>query len=113
MGGGEMSAATCALCGADAEAYGTTSEGEQICHACCGRLDRQKLFRGEPITLYWDGTEVTNWPGTVRFVPTRTKKGSHNIAKTRTDVWFRAEGRNWHGVQLGEFSQILRITEVA
>jgi hypothetical protein len=53
---------------------------------------------------------VTDWPGRLviklpdGYYP---RKGRHNIAGTRRDVWFTFEGRTWHGVQYGEDTQLL------
>lgn len=58
-------------------------------------------------TLYLSNGEVTNWPGTLRFPLWSSKRGRHNIAGTRKDVWFKdGSGNMWHGVQYGEFTQI-------
>lgn len=52
--------------------------------------------------------EVTNWVGSMRLKPWRVRKGRHNIAGTRYDVWFNLDGATWHGVQYGENTQIVR-----
>jgi len=50
---------------------------------------------------------LTNWPGTLRFDPHYIKKGRHNIAGTRYDVWFPGpDGHIWHGINYGENTQI-------
>lgn len=50
--------------------------------------------------------EVSNWPGTLKF-RCQEKKGRHNIAGTRHDVWFTDhQGNEWWGVQYGEWTQI-------
>lgn len=48
---------------------------------------------------------VSNFPGLIKR-RCIIKKGSHNIAGTRYDVWFRWMGAEWHGVQYGENTQI-------
>lgn len=51
---------------------------------------------------------VGDWNGTHKVHVLRTKRGSHNIAGRRLDVWFTAgERRVWHGVNIGD-NQILR-----
>lgn len=111
--------------------------GRTLCYACCGELDRQQMITEGRITLYLSGTKcwngwgtppddpelmkITNWPGTLRFViagPTAVHKGRHNIARTRTDVWFRgpdSSGHNtatWHGVQYGDNTQLIHCKRV-
>ena len=54
-----------------------------------------------------DGMMVQDWSGVLRIKPTRVRKGQHNIARTRWDVWFMHEGQAWHGVNIGD-NQILR-----
>jgi hypothetical protein len=80
----------------------------KVCYACCGRSDTRRMERGLPVMLYYDGKVVSNWPGTLKMEPTYTKKGRHNLAGTRTDVWFRFKARLFHGTQYGEWTQILR-----
>lgn len=90
--------------------YGRNDKGEAICFECCADLDREEMAETGRITLYLNhyGTRgvVSNWPGTLKF-PCMVQQGRHNLAGTRYDVWFRDEaGRNWWGVQYGEFTQI-------
>jgi hypothetical protein len=59
------------------------------------------------IALYYTGDEVINWPGTLRIPVDYSSAGRHNIAGTRTDVWFRFGGAEWHGVTYGEMTQIV------
>lgn len=103
---------TCSLCEKPAADYGTLPSGARICYACAAVEDRRVMRETGRIDLYLvkarDGYHVTNWPGTLDICARRVRKGSHNIAGTRYDVWFAAEGREWHGVNYGENSQILR-----
>jgi hypothetical protein len=56
------------------------------------------------------GGKLTNWPGTLELKVRYATRGAHNIAGTRYDVWFTGpDGKEWHGVQLGENSQICRV----
>lgn len=51
---------------------------------------------------------ATNWPGTLRFrIGGAVRHSRNNFGARRIDVWFSAQGREWHGVNLGD-SQILR-----
>lgn len=106
---------------------GTGYAGElssPICYACCGKLDRQSMIETGEAILYLTtskgmgsvsaGTfgefsaKVGNWPNTLSF-NCSVRKGRHNIAGSRYDVWFTGpDGRQWHGVQFGENTQICR-----
>lgn len=99
-----------------APGYGRTSDSEYICYGCCGDEDREWLRTHNKAMLYltmgkdsFKNTtyEVSNWPGTMKFKATG-KKGYHNIAGTRYDVWFRdMDGNRWHGYQIGDNTQIV------
>ncbi len=94
--------------------YGIDRAGNKVCYACCGKHDLADMRETGRAVLYLteegtQGTVVSNWPGTLKIRVTHLRKGSHNIAGSRTDVWFTdGDGRQWHGVQLGEFSQLCR-----
>lgn len=84
-----------------------------VCYDCCALLDREHMQRENKITLYLTidklsgGWTVSNWPGTLKY-RAMVRKGDHNIARTRYDAWFiDADGNNWHGVQYGEFTQLV------
>ena len=122
----------CADCGAEkvhvnpngfgGTGYATCTEGgieKKVCYDCCAKRDRiemtargravlyltEKRAQGGPTT----GMTVSNWPGTLSIPVRSWRKGAHNLAGSRTDVWFTDyEGRRWHGVQLGENSQLCR-----
>ena len=95
---------------------------KQICYACCAKRDLADMRQTGRATLYLVSSpmsvipnwpRVTNWPGTLAFTVTRRKSGRHNLAGSRTDVWFTdSDGARWHGVQLGENSQICRCRRV-
>ncbi len=47
--------------------------------------------------------EVVDWPGLLRFRVQYFKRGEHNFARTRWDVWFQdANGNRWWGVNYGD-----------
>lgn len=117
---------TCAVCGETKQepedscttGYGVNEKGEKICFACCGKLDTEEMENGRAPVLYLskgkDGTwTVTNWPGTLRIPVSPPKKGRHNIAGSRYDVWFPFAGRHWHGVQYGEWTQVVHVKEIS
>jgi hypothetical protein len=82
----------------------------RICYACCAFRDRETMRSTGKAALYLvknDGKhEVTNWPGTLRLRVGSVKRGRHNIARARYDFWFAFEGRLWHGVTIGDSTQI-------
>jgi hypothetical protein len=88
--------------------HGLDRDGNKTCFVCCGKQDREAMVRDGRITLYLTDKGVTNWPGTLVFKPfTAPRKGYHNIARTRYDVWFVGPDKHiWHGVQYGEWTQI-------
>lgn len=91
--------------------YGTDHSGKTHCYDCIARLDRETLTttgHSKNLPLYWDGKTITNWPGSLRFHPRYVRKGRHNIAGERIDVWFDGpDGFVWHGYNLGRYNQIL------
>lgn len=87
--------------------YGTDPEtGKRHCYACCAERDKQRMRDDGRITLYLTDRTVTNWPGSLKIPVHHLRKGAHNMARTRYDVWFSFEGALWHGVQYGENTQI-------
>lgn len=121
-----METFTCSLCEAEkpvqtsgGTGYATKPDsGDKICYRCMADVDRDDMRSTGRATLYLVGGtrllnkesqpyEITNWPGSLRFRPTRVSKGYHNIARTRYDAWFIFEGDYWHGVSYGENTQIL------
>lgn len=106
----------CGVCKADkpvtegiTPGYGVKPDGTKICYDCCAVHDRIQMRDEDRITLYLvKSGEVVNWPGTLRFQPTKVRKGRHNIGKTRIDVWFTEDefGSKWWGRNIGD-SQIL------
>lgn len=91
--------------------YGTEpNTGRRLCFKCCGLKDEEAMRKTGRITLYLSGQpgfyKLTNWPGTLKIAPYRVRKGRHNIAGSRYDVWFSFNGQEWHGVQYGENTQL-------
>lgn len=87
--------------------------GRKVCYSCCADIDRRWMDRHDRVALYLaeDNTgywKVTNWPGSLRFIPWYVKEGAHNLAGVRWDAWFKDHrGRAWHGVTIGRWTQIL------
>lgn len=105
--------------------YGRSSDRPDtlVCYACCGVRDRRDMIETGRATLYLthdrisspaypyaDG-HVSNWPGTLKL-RARVKRGAHNIARYRYDVWFSFDGAQWHGVQYGDNTQICHCRRV-
>lgn len=121
--------------GALGTGYGITTEhmverghvakaGEMCCYECCGETDRADMIAEGKAVLYLthdpirdrsypfaDG-KITNWPGTLS-IQCRVKRGYHNIARHRYDVWFVGpDDKQWHGVQFGDNTQIARCRRI-
>ena len=93
--------------------HGIDEHGNKVCYECCGKRDAEQLAAlepGTPMYLYLSGEYVTNWPGTLKIRIIGQRTGRHNIAGTQTNVWFRYGGRNYHGTQYGNDSEICRVT---
>ena len=108
-----------------ATGYATLREpkDEKVCYECCGKREWADMQATGVATLYLNHTttglacgcsgpsqdhyRVSNWPNTLTFKVDKIKKGKHNIAGSRYDVWFTdKDGRAWHGVQVGENTQL-------
>ena len=90
--------------------------GKKICYDCAKKRELKQISKvplGGRYDFYWDGKKVTNWTGLISFTATGYSKGRHNIGGTREDVWFKDNlGHNWHGVQIGQNTMILRAKRV-
>jgi hypothetical protein len=101
--------------------YGQDKHGKRYCYACCAERDKRSMRETGRAVLYlttkpdlggdYGNAEITNWPGSLKLTG-RYHKGSHNIARTRYDVWFKFEGQNWWGVTYGEDTQICHCKRV-
>lgn len=125
---------TCDTCGRPmhnagcSTGYGRDDLGRRHCFTCCGETDTAVMRDRGKATLYLvtEGAQsiarnhaprhfsarITNWPGTLD-IPCQVKTGRHNIAGKRYDAWFTGpDGRQWHGVQYGDNTQIIRCKRV-
>jgi len=91
--------------------YGTDSQGKKHCYDCCAEKDKVELRQGKTV-LYFNGKEITNWIGNLRFKPTQINIGKHNMAGKRYDTWFRFENNFYHGVTYGDNTQIHHIKQI-
>lgn len=94
--------------------YGVGPNGEKVCYACCGKRDSAEMTERGRAVLYLTVREgkpvVTNWPGTLTLPVRYSRKGCHNIAGVREDVYFTGpDGREWWGVCIGRNTQICRV----
>jgi hypothetical protein len=118
----------CSVCGETkpTQKQGGTGYGRdpvtdgKVCYACCAIEDKRAMLTTGRATMFLVKREVkenpglfqyfvTNWPGTLEIRAPGVRHGKHNIARTRTDVWFKYENRNWHGVSYGENTQICHV----
>ena len=56
---------------------------------------------------------ASDWPGIHKIPVYGIRKSFHNMAgkNGRTDVWFKIDGEEWHGVNIGD-NQILRVKKL-
>lgn len=92
------------------------TRSKAICYSCCAENDtRDMIDTGRAVLYLTEGPTdqffVSNWPGSLKIEPYRVRKGAHNIAGTRYDVWFSFDGKPWHGVNIGD-NQILRCKRI-
>lgn len=101
--------------------YGADPSGRSMCRECCAGWERDRMIRDERAALYLTRNQVltgrgmragsyvvTDWLGGLRFPVQQVREGRHNIARTRTDVWFTGpDCYVWHGVQYGEWTQVV------
>lgn len=95
--------------------YGIDKDGNKVCYECCAKNDAKELIElqpGKKTIQYWDGRNITNWPGSLKISPYHTSKGRHNIAGTRTDIYFKFEGFSFHATQYGDMTQIAHIRKL-
>jgi hypothetical protein len=90
--------------------YAIDEAGALVCYACAAKEEEKFMREYGRIALYLVGKvgefEVVNWSGTFRIPVKHSKRGEHNFAGTRRDVWFNFGGYEWHGVQYGEHSEL-------
>lgn len=96
--------------------YAITKDNKKVCYKCCAEREARELEKTGKGILYLSviekksvrdtGMQLSNWPGTLTLPVLNVVRGRHNIAGSRTDVWFKFAGQPWHGIQYGEFTQI-------
>ena len=105
------------------------ADNKTHCLTCAGDMEKESMIRNGYGKLYLcyeqeprqDGYcdwftpkngKLTNCNGTFEIPITRIKRGRHNVAGYRYDVWFKLGGREWHGVTIGDNTQICRVKAV-
>jgi hypothetical protein len=92
-----------------------------VCYTCYNRKNEQRMRETGRAVLYLsdcvgvaadrsvsrDRLRVTNWPGSLSLPVSSVRHSRNNFGAQRTDVWFRFDGADWHGVNVGD-NQILR-----
>lgn len=58
-------------------------------------------------TMSREGVKITNWPSSLEFTPRALQWSVHNFGLPRYDVWFTFEGAIWHGVKIGNNTDLL------
>jgi hypothetical protein len=89
--------------------YATDKEDNKICYDCCGINDGEELKNlpiGGKTFHYWNGTHITNWPGTLKIKPFKIKTSEHNWGLERTSIWFEYCGQYYYSYQIGHNSQV-------
>lgn len=105
--------------------YGQDANGRKSCYTCIATMDRTQMDTDGRATLYLvkrirlaDGGGafyVTNWPGSLEYRVQSSRTSWHNMAGKdgRTDVWFTDHaGKQWHGYQIGHYTQICHCKRV-
>jgi hypothetical protein len=123
-------------CGTGYGVYEAPEKKKKLCYECCAAIDigrllktgkgimylcisdeDEKIIRGMrrifgAIQLTPSSTFITNWPGSLKCKAHYLKKGRHNIAGNRYDVWFVYAGQNFHGVTYGDMTQICHVKRI-
>lgn len=125
----------CTICKAEfvpstiSTGYGIDKHGHRICFSCCGKLDERALKRDGKLVGYLTYKQVpinyrktgyidiedgffTNWPGTFKIRVLRVKKSFNNFRAPRLDFWFMWQGMEFHGVNVGNNSQVATVKRV-
>jgi hypothetical protein len=87
-------------------------EPGKICYPCMAKRVEKDMHETGRAILYIardrTGWKVSDWADELVFRPHRVRKGHHNIAGSRLDVWFMDnQGHAWHGINIGDH-QLLR-----
>jgi len=95
--------------------YAEDKDGNKTCYECCAEIDREELRNmkpGDKTTHYWNGKEITNWPGTLIIFPHYFTKSRHNFGGWKTHIWFKFEGNDFYAYQIGDSNQSAHIRRI-
>jgi hypothetical protein len=99
--------------------YGQDANGKKYCYQCCADRDLEQMRKDGKTCLYLtvdpkgENSKLTNWPGSLAFLPYRIRIGRHNMAGKRYDVWFSGpDSTSWHGVTFGDKTQICHCRKI-
>jgi len=97
--------------------YATTQHEKTLCYDCAAAAQRDKMESDGKISLYLTmnkngDNEITDWTGRLKFRTRLVRKGRHNFARVRYDVWFTVGGQPWWGVQYGDDHQIIHCKRI-
>lgn len=77
-----------------------------ICYDCCALRDKAGMVEHGKATLYLVGSEVTNWPGTLRFPVHGSYAFNHPFSRHAVMAYFTGpDGKRWSAKNIGD-SQI-------
>lgn len=92
--------------------YGVAEDGTRHCYDCCAKQECEAMKATGRAFFYFDGENVTDWSGHLKIPALYVKRGRHNIAGTRLDVWFIFAGARWHGVRYGDNGTYVRCKRI-
>ncbi len=89
--------------------YGVNAEGKTACYDCCARVEEKNMKDSGRAVLYLvnNDSEVTDWPGHLRFKISHKRTGRHNWGIKRIDIWFNFGNETWHGVHYGDNNDLV------
>lgn len=100
---GVTNAIFCYPCGAKRHFDSLERDGKGYLYLSPTTLDERKALGASA------AHKLTDWTGERKIPIYRVQSGGHNFAGTRYDVWFTLGGRDWHGVQYGDNTQVCHV----
>lgn len=90
-----------------------TTDGGLLCYQCCAIGDALTMAATGKVVLYFTRTKngdnsISNWSGTLKFLPGAVRVGRHNMARVQRTVYFGAFGELWSGRVVGDNSELMR-----
>jgi hypothetical protein len=72
-----------------------------VCESCITDIDKSEITGASIMNLYLDGSRLSNGSNTFYVDIDIVKKSDNKMFGTRYDMWFKYDGKNWHGVKMG------------